>query len=319
MARRVFVDTKWNPKKHWNLKKNVCYDPEKDIFIEVDSLTKPKEYDEVYLDSSLFPNMWQQLRKLISNGKKVYYFTRPWKWKEIRKRFREDLKAKTGRVSKSDNSDAYLLWRVYEPSLAKNNTHRYFKLLTIVDVEMRALFMKEAVLYKSLQRIQQINLLNVDIGSNVRMLEKMVEEVRREIVDKASEIIPRFMDIADSLGLNRDDINGLIGLAGLLIYDKFISYKKSINYFGLYKAKGRDGRKNKKYNHKAQRHLLMLTNAILRKNDEKHLPTFKDMKRILRMVIEVKRSVGSLGTGLGYKPWQDPHPYSCRPRRACGA
>jgi len=31
--------------------------------------------------------------------------------------------------------------------------------------------------------------------------------VRREIVDKAVEIIPRFIDIAKSLGLDVDDVN----------------------------------------------------------------------------------------------------------------
>ena len=134
MAGRIFVDTKWNPKKHENSRKYVCYDSEKDVFFEVDSLTELKEYDEIYLDSSIFPNMWEQLRELVSNGKSVYYFTSPWKWREIRERFREDLKTRTGRVSKSDNGDAYLIWKVYELSLIKNNTHRYFRLLTIVDV-----------------------------------------------------------------------------------------------------------------------------------------------------------------------------------------
>jgi hypothetical protein len=80
MSRRVFIDTAWNSKKH------TCYDPEKNIFFKVDSLIELKDYDEIYLDSSLFPNMWQQLRELTSNGKSVYYFTRPWKWKEIGKK-----------------------------------------------------------------------------------------------------------------------------------------------------------------------------------------------------------------------------------------
>jgi len=108
MSRRIFFDTKWNLKKNQN-SKHTCYDPEKDLFFEVDSLNKLKDYDEIYLDSSLFPNMWEQLRELVSNGKSVYYFTRPWKWREVRERFREDLKIKTGRVSKTDEGDAYLL------------------------------------------------------------------------------------------------------------------------------------------------------------------------------------------------------------------
>ena len=94
----------------------------------------------------------------------------------------------------------------------------------------------------------------------------------REIVDKAIEIFPRFIDIAECLRLNIDDVNGLTGLAGLLVYDKSTSYQKSVKYLGLYKAKGRDGRKIKKYNCKAQRHLIMLTNTILWKNSEYHKP-----------------------------------------------
>jgi hypothetical protein len=60
-----------------------------------------------------------------------------------------------------------------------------------------------------------------------------------------------------------DDVGGLTGLAGLLVYDKSASYQKSIKYLGLYKAKRRDRRKMKKYNNKAQRYLMMLTNTIL--------------------------------------------------------
>ena len=153
MSRRVFVDTKWDPKKNKN-SKHACYDQDKDLFFEVDSLAKLKDYDEIYLDSSLFPNMWQQLKEVISNGRKVYYFTRPWKWREISERFKEDLKIKTGRVSKSDDGDAYLLWKIYELSLVKNNTHKYFKPLTIVDVELRPLLMEEEMFYRNLKELE---------------------------------------------------------------------------------------------------------------------------------------------------------------------
>jgi hypothetical protein len=67
---------------------------------------------------------------------------------ELRKeRFRDELKAKVGKVSKSDKGDTYILWKVYELSLIKRNTHRYFKPLTIIDIEMRPLLMKEEMLY----------------------------------------------------------------------------------------------------------------------------------------------------------------------------
>jgi len=212
------------------------------------------------------------------------------------------LKAKIGRVSKTDKGDAYLLWKVYELSLSKNNTHRYFRLLDVVDVELRPLLMKEQMLYKNLQRIQNASIVGIDVGSDAKVLEKMVKDVRREIIDKAIETIPRFTDIVKYLGLDMDDVNGLTGLAGLLVYDKSTSYQKSVKYLGLYKAKGRDGRKMKRYNHKAQRHLIMLTSSILWKRGECHPPRYRDLRKILKTVIEAKKHVGLAGGGLGYKP-----------------
>jgi len=299
MTRRVFVDSKWSSKKNKNSKKYACYDQINDLFFEVDSLAELKEYDEIYLDSSIFPNMWQQLKELVSNGRRVYYFSRPWQWKKIRQRFREDLKAKTGRISKTDRGDAFLLSKVYELSLIKNNTHRYFRLLTIVDVELRPLLMKEELLYKNLQRVQRASMIGVDIGSNVKTLEKMVEDVRREIIDKAARLIQGFMDTAKCLRLNVDDVNGLVGLAGLLTYIKSTSYQKSVKYLGLCKAKGRDAWKIKKYSSKAQRYLTMLTNTILWKDGEIRPPTFKDLRRVLKMVIDsMKQMKFAEGAGV---------------------
>jgi hypothetical protein len=92
-------------------------------------------------------------------------------------------------VPKDDKGDAYLLWKVYELSLIKRNAHRYFMLLTIVDVEVRPLLMGEEMLYRNLQRIRNTSIVGVDVGSDVRILEKTIENVRREIVDKATKII----------------------------------------------------------------------------------------------------------------------------------
>jgi len=240
MSRRIFVDTAWNPKKNKNSKKYTGYDPDKDIFIEVNSLTELKDYDEIYLDSPLFPNMWRQLRELVSNGRKIYYFTRPWKWREVRQRFREDLKAKTGRVSKTDKGDAFLLSKVYELSLIKKNTKRYFRPLTIVDIELRPLLMREEVLYKNLQRIRNASIIGVDVESDVEMQEKRLKDVRREIVDRAIKLILGFTDIAKNLGLDSEDINGLTGLAEELVYNRSTSsYSSSVRFHGLYKAKGK--------------------------------------------------------------------------------
>ena len=61
-------------------------DPEKDLFFEANNLTELKDYDEIYLDSSLFPNMWQLRRGIISIDKRVDYFTRP----ESRRRFEKN-------------------------------------------------------------------------------------------------------------------------------------------------------------------------------------------------------------------------------------
>ena len=299
MARRAFIDTKWDPKKNKNSKKHTGYDPDKDVFIEVVNPTELKDYDEIYLDSSLFPNMWKQLRELVSNGRKAYYFAKPWKWREIRQRFREDLKTRTGKISKSDRGDAFLLWKVYQLSLTKNNTHKYFKPLTIIDVELRPLLMKEELLYKNLQRVQRSSMIGVDVGSDIRMLEKMVEDVRREIVDRATRLIQGFMDIAKSLGLDMDDVNGLIGLAGLLVYNKSTSYQKSIKYLGLYKAKGRDAWKIKKYSSKAQRYLTMLTNTILLKNGECRPPRYRGLRKILKGVIESGKRMRFAERGAG--------------------
>jgi hypothetical protein len=271
----------------------------KDIFFEVNELTELKDYDEIYLDSSLFPNMWQQLRELISNGRRVYYFTRPWKLEEARERFRGELKARVGRVSKSDEGDAYILWKIYELSLIKRNTYRYFRQLTIVDVELRPLLMREQMLYRNLQRIHRASMIGVDVGSDAKVLEKMVEDARKEIIDKAVQIIPRFIDMANSLGLDRDDINGLAGLAGELAYNKATSYRKSINYHGLCKAKGRNGRRNKKYSRKIQRYLIMLTNAILHKNGERRIPRYKDLRNTLKKIVDIRKSMGHAGDGAG--------------------
>lgn len=82
MARRVFVDTAWSSKHH------ICYDPGEYRFFEVNDLADLAEkYDEVYLDSTIFPNMWPQLSALIGNGVRVLYFTSPCKWRKMREKY----------------------------------------------------------------------------------------------------------------------------------------------------------------------------------------------------------------------------------------
>ena len=99
------------------------------------------------------------------------------------------------------------------------------------------------MLYRNLQRIRSASVVGVDVGGDAKILEKMVEDTRKEIVDKAIEIIPGFTDIADSLGLDGDDVSGLAGLAGELVYDRSTSYSSSVRFHGLYKARGYDVRR----------------------------------------------------------------------------
>ncbi len=179
---KVFVDTSWNPKKRKS-KKHVCYDPERDVFFEVNDLRElSADYNEIYLDSSIFPNMWPQLKPLVNDGRRVYYFARSWKWKEIRERFREDLKLKTGKVSKTDKGDAFLLYKIYELSLMKGNTNKYFRQLTMIDVELRPLLMKEQIIFRNFQRVQRMGEFGIDVSEDVGEFEKKLENVRGEVV-----------------------------------------------------------------------------------------------------------------------------------------
>ena len=66
--------------------------------------------------------------------------------------------ATIGRVSKDGKGDAYILSKIYESSLIKRNTRRYFKPLTVIDVELRPLLMREQMLYRSLQRVWNASL-----------------------------------------------------------------------------------------------------------------------------------------------------------------
>jgi len=152
---------------------------------------------------------------------------------------------------------------------------------------------------QNLQRTRNTSIFDVDVESDVEMQEKRLKDVRREIVDRAIKLIPGFTDIARGLGLDMDDVNGLTGLAGLLIYIKSTSHQKSVKYLGLYKAKGRDAWKMKKYNNKAQRYLTMLTNTILLKNGEYCPPRYRDLRKILKVVIESGKRMKFAERGAG--------------------
>ena len=83
------------------------------------------------------------------------------------------------------------------------------------------------------------------------------------------------------------------------VYNKSTSYQKSIKYLGLYKAKGRYGRRMKKYNYKAQRYLMILTNTILWKNGEINVPRYRDLRKIVKVVIESRKRMKFAERGAG--------------------
>jgi len=45
----------------------------------------------------------------------------------------------------------------------QKNTHKYFKPLTLVDIEPRPLLMREEMLYRNLQRVQNASIVGVDV------------------------------------------------------------------------------------------------------------------------------------------------------------
>jgi len=130
MIRRVFVDTAWNSKPH------ICYDPGEDGFFEVEDLAEfAGRYDEVYLDSALFPNMWPQLKALIDDGARVFYFAWPWKWKRLRKKYAKELEKRFGR-EKTDHGDAHILLRICD------EVPKAFREITPFDAEFKPLLIK---------------------------------------------------------------------------------------------------------------------------------------------------------------------------------
>lgn len=305
--RRIFVDTakvSWSgdeKQRNERKKRHTCYDPSTDKFFEVADLRElPRCYTEVYLDSFGFPNMWPQLRQLLEEGRKVFYFTRLWKLPKLREQFVDEMEIKTGKRTKSDRGDAFLLSKSFELSLMRINSHRYFREITIIDVELRPLIQLEHMIFKNIQRLIQ----HMEFGAKlaetmITEYKKMLENVRAEIVRKAANLLPEFLDVARILGLDLNDINGLTGLAGLLTYLKFPSIKKCVNYLGLYKAKGRGGKVKKKCNRKVTRYLNMLAASLMRKNGIiSSWPKLRDLRMVLKQVIIARKQLIKQGS-----PW----------------
>jgi len=274
-VRRVFVDTAWNRKFH------TCYDPLADRFFEARKLTDLKDYDEIYIDSLLFPGIWSELRDLIADGHRVYYFTRPWWWRELRKRFKEDLREgfKAKDVRKSDFGDAYILWKVYEVGVAKGNLHKLFKPIGIVDVELRPLLTREAMIAKLVYRLESMKMVGMQVDE-LEEVKKILQRIRREIVDRGFKLMPWLSRVSRELGLERDDLNALTGLIGLITYMKQVSYHKALRYLGLYKARGR----KKRCSGKARRYLMMVAVSIVGR-EGRWPPRLRDLRATLRKLI----------------------------------
>ena len=281
-VKRVFVDTAWKRKLH------TCYDPLTDRFFEVEKLAYLKDYEEIYLDSLLFPGIWRELRGLIADGRRVYHFTRPWWWRDLRRRFSDDLRErfKAKDVKKSDFGDAYLLWKVYEVAIAKGNLHKLFKPIGIVDVELRPLLMREAIVAKTVDRLEKLKDVDVQVDE-VEEMKELLQGIRREIVDKGFKLMPWLSRVSRELGLERDDLNALTGLVGLMTYMKQISYHKALRYLGLYRARNKE---IKRCSGKARRYLMMVAVSMVGR-EGRWPPRLRDLRATLRRLITLMQEL----------------------------
>lgn len=307
MVGKVFVDTARNNKPH------ACYDPAEDKFFTARYLTELGGYGRIYIDSLLFPGIWRELKELLGMSVNVYYFTRPWRWRELRHKLKDELREKFNfrEVKKTDFGDAYILWRLYKIGVKRGNIHKWFKLITEVDVELRPLLMFEKTLWDSLISLRHKAEIGVELPDAEEEVERRLRKVREMIVSKAESIIPRFRLIAKEMRLGEGDLAGLTGLAGTLVYlgwpKAMPSIHKSIRYLGLYKAwkenkdkfMERRGRSfQMRYSGMARRYLNILTASLLSR-EGRFPPKAKDEKQVLRKLINVLREAQSAGCRWG--------------------
>jgi len=90
------------------------------------------------------------------------------------------------------------------------------------------------------------------------------------------------MGIADNLGLDRDYIDGLAGLTGLLVYKNLyhIGGLSTILYYSRLKAGMAGG--GKKYSCKVQEYLIMVMNMISLKSAQRSTLRYRDLREILK-------------------------------------
>jgi len=238
---------------------------------------------------------------------KVFYFAKPWTWKRWREKYAKELKKRFGK-KKTDYGDAYILSRIHD------GKPRFFKEVKPLDVEFKPLLMKEKKLADVLLGLRQMQMLGVNAEDLIGVMEGMLTKLRRDIVERAVEKIPRFMEIAEKLGLNNDDVNALLALAGLLIYLKWpyevASMHKAIRFLGLYKPTRKDVEKFeeragedyvKRYSGGARRCLNSLTTAILNREKGVFPPRARDERKVLKRLLKILESYngGAANGGAG--------------------
>ena len=285
-VKRVFVDTAWKRKLH------TCYDPLTDRFFEVKKLADFKDYGEIYLDSLLFPGIWRELRGLIADGRRVYHFTRPWWWRDLRRRFSDDLRErfKAKDVKKSDFGDAYLLWKVYEVAITKGNLHKLFKPIGIVDVELRPLLMREAIIAKTVDRLEKLKDVDVQVDE-VEEMKELLQGIRREIVDKGFKLMPWLSRVSRELGLERELKR--LNRAGWAndLHEASILHK-ALRYLGLYKARNK---KIKRCSGKARRYLMTVAISMVSR-ESRWPPRLRDLRATLRRLITLTQELQPVGS-----------------------
>jgi len=285
-VKRVFVDTAWKRKLH------TCYDPLIDRFFEVKKLADLKDYGEIYLDSLLFPGIWRELRGLIPDGRRVYHFTRPWWWRDLRRRFSDDLRErfKAKDVKKSDFGDAYLLWKVYEVALAKGNLHKLFKPIRIVDVELRPLLMREAIVARTVDRLEKLKDVDVQVDE-VEEMKELLKSIRREIVDKGFKLMPWLSRVSRELGLERELKR--LNRAGWAndLHEASILHK-ALRYLGLYRARNK---KIKRCSGKARRYLMIVAVSMVGR-ESRWPPRLRDLRATLRRLITLTQELQPVGS-----------------------
>ena len=197
----------------------------------------------------------------------------------MRRRFKDDLKErfKVKDVKKTDFGDAYVLWKVYETGISMGNVHKWFKPITIMDVEVRPLLMKEAAVARMIDRLERMKMMGVQVNE-VEEMKELLQSIRREIVDRGFKLMPWLSRVSGELGLERDDLNALTGLVGLMTYMKQVSYHKALRYLGLYRVRNKE---IKRCSGKARRYLMRVATSIVSR-EGRFPPRLKDLRRILR-------------------------------------